>query len=197
MKKLIFPITFMTILLGLSACSKEEGWFTPVPQPRYWVMEIVDQDGLNVLNTKDNTFSIIDQLSIEYKDSVIYPSMELVYKDGYNEYFQCDTCCSYYNGNQSDLFMIGYDDRIEEGRECNYPRHNHTLDYYWNLLASPVVRTIFDGFTIIWSEGNQRWDIKAEINPDNDDCTLYVNGEIAENFNWPGGEHWFSITITH
>ncbi|MDE7468555.1 MAG: hypothetical protein K2M61_09405 [Muribaculaceae bacterium] len=160
-------------------------------------MEIVDQDGLNVLNTKDNTFSIIDQLSIEYKDSVIYPSMELVYKDGYNEYFQYDTCCSYYNGNQSDLFMIGYDDRIEEGRECNYPRHNHTLDYYWNLLASPVVKTIFDGFTIIWSEGNQRWDIKAEINPDNDDCTLYVNGEIAETFNWPGGQHWFSITITH
>ena len=197
MKKLIFPITLATILLGLSACSKEEDFILVDKPPYSWVIEIVDQDGLNVLNTKDNTFSIIDQLSIEYMDSIVYPSMEYVYKDGYNEYFQCDTCCSYYNGNQSYLFLIGCDDRIEEGSECNFSRPNHTIDYYWNILCSDYVKTIFDGFTIIWSEGNQRWDIKAEINPDNDDCTLYVNGEIAENFNWPGGQHWFSITITH
>lgn len=198
---LFHPIIILT-LLALPACSDKDDFILGSVPPRYWILQLVDQDGLNVLNTKDDTFSIIDQLVIEYGDSVMYPNMELVFKDGFSEYFQCDTCCSYYNEKQSDTFWIAFDSRIKEGRECNYPRYTgeteqHSIDSYWNVLMSPDVSTIFSGFTIVWPQGNQRWDVKAEINSDINDCTFYVNGEIVEKFNWPGGEHWFSITITH
>ncbi|MDE6300523.1 MAG: hypothetical protein K2M19_02250 [Muribaculaceae bacterium] len=159
-------------------------------------MFLVDEDGLNLLNTCDDTFSLIDhKLWVEVDGKETCLICHAVFKDGYNEYFKTEDCFSYVTEEDAENWInksipniyIYPDTTRHEGRECKF--NPGQLDYYWYKIWGD--KYFMDlGFKLSWPEGGQSWELRSVPNPDNQELTdFYINGSCVMTKKWEDVEH--------
>ena len=192
-----YKILLLVLSVAICSCSSDEPGL-PKPKLRetkYIEILMEDESGLNVLNTCDNTFSLIDdQLVVKYNGRNEKPNAYNVLKDGFCEYFQCDTCMAYFKPGQSHDFAFDPDrNRLDEYELCpHFDWDNIPNDYtwpqhfYWYVLSFDE-EFAANGISIEWHEGGQSWNIQAiptsefsEFKTYKGDFDYYVNGVLAE-----------------
>ncbi|MDE6300524.1 MAG: hypothetical protein K2M19_02255 [Muribaculaceae bacterium] len=199
LRVILFPIMLLSMIVSFTACSgdEDEPMIPCLPEIKSyeWEVFLVDKDGLNLLNTCDDTFSLIDhKLWVEVDGKETCLICHGVFKDGYNEYSKTENCFSYLTEEDAENWInmsipdiyIYPDTTRHEGRECKF--NPGQLDYYWYKIWGDKYY-LDNGLKLSWPEGGQSWELRSEPNPDNQELTdFYMNDNRVMTKKWDPDE---------